>query len=143
MDLYPTLSLSSCCLSCWIVSTTSFSHLLVMLSLVQSASNSSLIWMASTSSFLFCSAPPWNIRSQTLTLPALNTLNVYSNSTGWLACFQGELLIIYWVYNNGFLANEGIGIILVIQTLLLVYDIIRMSTQPLLLYDPLLFLKYT
>ncbi len=57
-------------------------------------------------------------------------------------CYCGTLLI--WV-------NAGIGLILAIQTLyflffyffihlFLVYYIIRMSTQALLLYDPLLFL---
>ncbi len=43
------------------------------------------------------------------------------------------------IYYYGFLVNVGIGLILVIH-LLLVYYIVRMSTQPLLLYDPLLFL---
>ncbi len=54
--------------------------------------------------------------------------------------------VLHWIvglYYCGFLVNEGIGLILVIQTfypsILSVY-IIRMSTQPLLLYDPLLFL---
>ncbi len=47
-------------------------------------------------------------------------------------------------YYNGFLVNEGIGLILVIQTLypssLSVLLQVNMSTQPLLQYDPLLFL---
>ncbi len=47
----------------------------------------------------------------------------------------------HWIvglYYYGFLVNEDIGLILVIQ-LLLVYYIIRMASKPLLLYDPLLF----
>ncbi len=53
--------------------------------------------------------------------------------------------VVHWMvglYYYGFLVNEGISLILVIHFihLLLAYYIIRMATQPLLLYDPLLFL---
>ncbi len=46
-------------------------------------------------------------------------------------------------YDCGFLVDGGIGLILVIHTVcpsfLLVYYIVRMSTQPLLVYDLILF----
>ncbi len=53
--------------------------------------------------------------------------------------------VLHWIvvlYYYGFLVNEGIDLTLVIHSihLLLVYYIIRMSTQPIVLYDPLLFL---
>ncbi len=50
--------------------------------------------------------------------------------------------VLQWIvglYYYGLLVNEGIDLILVIQTfhhLFVVYYIIRMFTQPILLYDP-------